>query len=106
MPLGRLPLIRNRRPRSFGGACAASGAVIASTLSIRLGAASIERSALRTPHRAAGPRLGPVDHRPMLVEWMRHDAITLDLAQRIRISCGLDGDRQEERHQRINGEVE
>ena len=41
----------------------------------------------------------------MLVERMRDEAIAADMAQRFRIGGGLDGDRQEERNERIGSDV-
>src|SRR4051794_37860101 len=49
----------------------------------------VEGPALRTPHFAASPRLGPVDHDPVLVERMRRQAVAPDPAKCLGIGSGL-----------------
>src|SRR6185312_9903441 len=60
----------------------------------------VEGPALRTPHFAASPRLGPVDYDPVLVERVRRQAVAPDPAKCLGIGSGLNTDRQEERDQR------
>ena len=68
--------------------------------------APIERPSLRFLEPGAGLGLGPFDNHAMFVERVRNEAVAADVAQRFRIGGGLDGDRQEERNERVGGDVE